>query len=77
MKNNTVVETEVPGLLRDLCSGALLNSDIEALHAYKTRKAKIREIEARLNETDERLSRMESSLAQMIELLQSMSKDRK
>ena len=73
----TIVQTEVADLVRDSESGALLNNNTTALQAYKKSKQRSMEIDQRLNETDERLSRMESSLAQMIELLQSMSKDRK
>lgn len=73
----TFEQTEVADLIRDTTSGALLNKNTEALQMYKVRKSKAQELEHKVASTQRRLDAIESSLAQMIELLQSMSKDRK
>jgi len=48
MKN--VTKTDIPFLVRDNMSGAVLNTNIEALEAYKARKAKLN---ARMSRIDQ------------------------
>lgn len=48
MKN--VTKTDIPFLVRDNMSGAVLNTNIEALDAYKARKAKLN---ARMSRIDQ------------------------
>jgi hypothetical protein len=48
MKN--VTKTDIPFLVRDNMSGAVLNTNIEALEAYKAKKAKLN---ARMSRIDQ------------------------
>jgi len=48
MKN--VTKTDIPFLVRDNMSGAVLNTNIQALEAYKARKAKLN---ARMSRIDQ------------------------
>lgn len=68
--------TQVPGLVRDLTTGALINKDVDALVAYKRRKTEQRTIrllqqsqqtlERRLASTEESLSEIKRMLTVLI-----------
>lgn len=56
---------EVPGFVKDMTSGALLNTDNGSLDAYKKRK----KMNAKLTENAERLDKIEGDIAEIKNLL--------
>ena len=64
--------TQVPGLVRDLSTGALINKDADALVAYKRRKNEhrtIRLLQQNQWALEQRLASTETSLNEIKELL--------
>lgn len=64
--------TQVPGLVRDLSTGALINKDVDALVAYKRRKNEhrtIRLLQQNQQVLEQRLASTENSLNEIKELL--------
>ena len=64
--------TQVPGLIRDLSTGALINKDVDALVAYKRRKNEhrtIRLLQQNQQALKQRLASTETSLNEIKELL--------
>ena len=64
--------TQVPGLVRDLSTGALVNKDVDALVAYKRRKNEhrnIRLLQQNQQVLEQRLASTETSLNEIKELL--------
>jgi hypothetical protein len=61
-------KTDVPFLVKDNYSGAVLNTNVEALQAYKAKKKK-------LNEKLSRIDKLEIDVLQMKTEIKSQSKD--
>jgi hypothetical protein len=64
MKDYVKVEGH-PDLVKDTRSGALLNTDVNALEAYKKRKQTLQQTEARLD-------RLESDVGEIKDLLKEL-----
>ena len=47
---NNIVATTVPGLVKDISTGAILNTDTEKLRAYKAQKKSLEKTESLENE---------------------------
>jgi len=62
-----LVETERPGLARDLESGALVNTNMDALKAYKARKSNIGKTEERLNKLEGQINTLMGMMQQLID----------
>jgi hypothetical protein len=63
------IPTEVSNLVKDTESGALLNTDKNALHAYKMRRknaSRINTIESDVADVKEELSEIRSLLLQLV-----------
>jgi len=63
-------KTDQPGYCRDLTSGAIVNTDADALRAYKLRKQKARELNELRNRQDsieQDVSEIKSMLTQILE----------
>tara|TARA_B100000900_G_scaffold415854_1_gene447522 strand:+ start:15062 stop:15313 length:252 start_codon:yes stop_codon:yes gene_type:complete len=63
-----IEKTNVPFLIKDNYNGAVLNTNVEALNAYKAKKKK-------LNEKLSRIDRLEIEVLQMKTEIKSQSKD--
>lgn len=63
-----VNKTNVPFLIKDNYSGAVLNTNVDALQAYKAKKKK-------LNEKLSRIDKLEIEVLQMKTEIKSQSKD--
>jgi phosphomevalonate kinase len=59
-------KTEVPGLVRDLKSQALVNTNVEALNAYKSMKKQMLD----LIETKSKVDKLENDVSEIKQLLQ-------
>lgn len=60
-----LVKTDIPGLMKDMSSGAVLNTDNTKLEAYKKTKQMIKDRQA----DKERLAKLESDLADIKDML--------
>jgi len=60
-----LAKTDVPGLMKDLTTGAILNVDNKALEAYKLQK----KIFKRTEGTQERLDKVESDISEIKNML--------
>ena len=58
-------KTEVPGLVRDLTNQALINTNTEALNAYKSRKKQMLD----LIETKNKVEKLENEMTEIKQLL--------
>lgn len=70
-----IEQTDVPDLVRDTKTGALLNKNIGALQAYKKKKAaaaKLQELASSLEEKDKRLDKLESDITDIKEMLRQL-----
>ena len=65
---NRITKTKVPFLVKDNYSGAVLNTNVEALQAYKAKKKK-------LNEKLSRIDKLEIEVLQMKTEIKSQSQD--
>ena len=63
-----ITKTKVPFLVKDNYSGAVLNTNVEALQAYKAKKKK-------LNEKLSRIDKLEIEVLQMKTEIKSQSQD--
>lgn len=67
---NKYMETDVPGLVKDPNSGAILNVDNSKLDAYKKQKMFF---EQKKNDSD-RINKLEGDIIQIKEMLQQLLK---
>lgn len=61
-------KTEIPDLLRDKETNALINTNVEALMAYKSKKQQLLE----MIETKNKVNRLENEMAEIKNLLQKL-----
>jgi len=67
---NKYLETDVPGLVKDTSSGAILNVDNAKLEAYRKQKKFFEQ-----NKTDsQRITKLEGDIIQIKEMLQQLLK---
>ena len=69
---NNIVQTNIPGLVRDVTNGAILNIDNEKLRAYKTQKKSIEKtqlLEAQINNMKDQMIAIEDKLNRILEKL--------
>lgn len=72
MKNERYEQTEKAGLFRDTKTGAIINRDTKALHAYKKRKenaVRVKEHEEKIKRMEQSLSSLEANISEIKELL--------
>lgn len=62
-------QTEIPGLYRDLETGALISRDNIALNAYKNKRNRFINNDIRLNDIESRLDDLTSSMQDIKTLL--------
>ena len=67
---NKYLETDVPGLVKDPSSGAILNVDNAKLEAYKRQK---KFFEQKKNDSD-RINKLEGDIIEIKEMLQQLLK---
>jgi len=69
---NNIVQTNIPGLVKDVTNGAILNIDNEKLRAYKTQKKSIEKtqlLEAQINNMKDQMITIEDKLNRILEKL--------
>lgn len=69
---NNIVQTNIPGLVKDVTNGAILNIDNEKLRAYKTQKKSIEKtqlLEAQINNMKDQMISIEDKLNRILEKL--------
>lgn len=69
---NNIVQTNIPGLVKDVTNGAILNIDNEKLRAYKTQKKSIEKtqlLEAQINNMKDQMIAIEDKLNRILEKL--------
>lgn len=63
-------KTDVPGIYKDVATGALINKDSKALEAYKKRKLK----ETKLNAVEQDIADLKNDMQEIKELLRGLVK---
>ena len=60
------VKTDVPNLVKDPTSGAILNTDLKALEAFRKKKALSLDTEKRLNKLESDLTFIKGALEELL-----------
>jgi len=68
LSQNKYLKTEIPGLVKDPVSGALLYTDNTALATYKRERAR----NVMIDKTTERVMRLESDVSEIKDMLKKL-----
>ena len=69
-----LIKTTVPGLLKDPKTGALLNNDMNALTAYKARRAQILNQKNEAEDLRSRMIKLENVIGQLVARIEELEK---